>query len=111
VAEMPRSNKTFEERMDEKDEQIQKHLAIVKQIKEQKKDLEKRRKEKERRERTRRLIQIGAVAEKVLDRPFTEDDHIRFMNFLQRQENNGKYYSRAMNDNHSGTVIKAEDTK
>jgi hypothetical protein len=33
------------------------------------------------------------------------------MNFLQRQENNGKYYSRAMNDNHSGTVIKAEDTK
>lgn len=108
---MPRSSKSFEERIDEKDEQIQKHLEIVKQIKEQKKDLEKRQKEKERKERTKRLIQIGAIAEKILGRPFLDDDNIRFMNFLQKQETNGRYFTRAMNDNAPGTVTNAEDTR
>lgn len=111
VADMPRSSKSFEERIDEKDEQIQKHLEIVKQIKEQKKDLEKRQKEKERKERTRRLIQIGAIAEKILGRPFLDEDNIRFMNFLQKQEINGRYFTRAMNENASGTAVNVEDTR
>ena len=107
---MPRSSKSFEERFDEKDEQIQKHLEIVKQIKEQKKDLEKRQKEKERKERTRRLIQIGAAAEKILGRPFNESDHIRFMNFLIKQEYNGKYFTRAMNEPASCHPTETDDT-
>ena len=74
---MPRSSKSFEERIDEKDEQIQKHLEIVKQIKEQKKDLEKRQKEKERKERTKHLIQIGAIAEKILGRPFLDWSYVK----------------------------------
>ena len=34
--------------------------------------------------------------EKVLDRPLVEEDVMRLMNFLNQQERNGKYFTRAM---------------
>ncbi len=35
--------------------------------------------------------------ESVLGRETTDDDKIRFLNFLKKQETNGNYFTRAMN--------------
>ena len=42
------------------------------------------------------LCQIGGTVEKVLDRPLVEEDVMRLLNFLNQQERNGKYFTRAM---------------
>ena len=42
------------------------------------------------------MIECGAVAESVLGRPLVDGDAARLMNFLNLQERNGNYYSRAM---------------
>ena len=96
VRNMPRSKKSYEERIDEKDEEIRKALEKLNQIKEQKKDLEKLQREKARKERTRRLIIIGGIAEKALGREFVDGDDTRFERFLYGQESRGNYYSKAM---------------
>lgn len=93
---MPRSTRSYEERIDEKDEEIRKAIEKLNQIKEQKKDLEKQKREKERKERTRRLIIIGGIAEKALGREFVDGDDTRFERFLYGQESRGNYYSKAM---------------
>ena len=93
---MPRSTKPIEQRIDEKDSEIQKYLDKAKQLQEQKKLLEKQRKEADRKARTKRLIEIGASVESVLGRDFRDGDNIRLMNFLKAQERNGKYFTKAM---------------
>lgn len=93
---MPRNTRSYEERIDEKDEEIRKAIEKLNQIKEQKKDLEKQKREKERKERTRRLIIIGGIAEKALGREFVDGDDTRFERFLYGQESRGNYYSKAM---------------
>lgn len=98
---MPRSKKSYEERIDEKDEEIRKALEKVNQIKAKRKLLEKRQKEAERKARTHRLIVIGGIAEKILGRSLTDEDIPRFEKFLSSQESRGKYYSRAMNESDS----------
>lgn len=105
---MPRSTKSYEERIDEKDEEIRKALEKVNQIKEQKKALEKRRKEADRKARTHRLIVIGGIAEKALGREFVDGDEELFEKFLYGQESRGGYYSRAM-ENHSALPEGASD--
>lgn len=50
----------------------------------------------ERKKRTHLLCQIGGTVEKVLDRPLVEEDVMRLLNFLNQQERNGKYFTRAM---------------
>ena len=50
----------------------------------------------ERKKRTHLLCQIGGTVEKALDRPLVEEDVMRLLNFLNQQERNGKYFTRAM---------------
>ena len=50
----------------------------------------------ERKKHTHLLCQIGGTVEKVLDRPLVEEDVMRLLNFLNQQERNGKYFTRAM---------------
>ena len=50
----------------------------------------------ERKKSTHLLCQIGGTVEKVLDRPLVEEDVMRLLNFLNQQERNGKYFTRAM---------------
>lgn len=50
----------------------------------------------ERKKRTHLMCQIGGIVEKVLDRPLMEEDVMRLLNFLNQQERNGKYFTRAM---------------
>ena len=90
------SKKTLEERISEKNEQLQKALVTAKQYEAQVKQLERRRKEEERKKRTRRLIEIGGSVESVLGRAFEEGDIIRLMNFLKDQNERGNYFTLAM---------------
>lgn len=53
--------------------------------------------EDERKKRTRRLIEFGGIIESVLGRATTDEDKVRFLNFLKKQETNGKFFSKAMN--------------
>lgn len=84
------SNKTFEERI----ANLQKRQE---QLKAQEKALKKRQSEDARKKRTKRLIEMGGIVESVLGRETTDDDKIRLMNFLNKQETNGGFFSKAMN--------------
>jgi hypothetical protein len=79
------------------DERIADLQKRQEQLKAQEKALKKRQSEEERKKRTRRLIELGGIVESVLERPTTDDDKIRLLNFLKKQESNGKYFTRAMN--------------
>lgn len=110
---MPRTRKTYEEQLEANENQIQKHLDKVQELKEQQKSIRRRKRTAERNARTKRLVEIGAVAEGVLGREFKEGDNERFMKFLNRQEYNGKFYSRAMNEqsesNPAESPVEAEE--
>ena len=67
------------------------------QLKAQEKALKKRQSEDARKKRTKRLIEMGGIVESVLGRETTDDDKIRLMNFLNKQETNGGFFSKAMN--------------
>ena len=90
------SKKSLDERINEKNEQLQKALVTAKQYEAQVKQLERRRKEEERKKRTRRLIEIGGSVESVLGREFVDGDIIRLMNFLKDQNARGGYFTAAM---------------
>ena len=90
------SKRTYEERIREKDDRMQKAREKAKQYEAQKKQLEKMQKAADRKARTKRLIEIGGAVESVLGRAFREDDHLRLMNFLKQQEANGGFFTKAM---------------
>ena len=79
------------------DERIADLQKRQEQLKAQEKALKKRQSEEDRKKRTRRLIELGATVESVLERPTTDEDKIRLLNFLKKQESNGKYFTKAMN--------------
>lgn len=79
------------------DERIADLQKRQEQLKAQEKALKKRQSADERKKRTKRLIEMGGIIESVLERPVTDDDKIRLLNFLNKQEANGKYFTRAMN--------------
>ncbi len=79
-------------------DQIHRLETKIEQLKAREKALKQRHPAEERKKRTRRLIELGGIVEAVLGRPTTDEDKKRFMEFLQKQERNGKFFSRAMND-------------
>lgn len=93
------AQKSYDERLVE----LQKRQE---QLKAQEKALKKRQSEEERKRRTRRLIELGGIVESVLGRNTTEEDKIKLLNFLKKQEANGNYFTKAMN----GTAVKNEDS-
>ena len=84
------TQRTYDERIDE----LRKKQD---QLKAQERDLKKRQNEEERKKRTRRLIEFGGIVESVLGRPTVDEDKVRFLNFLKRQETNGNFFTKAMN--------------
>ena len=94
---MPRSTKTLDERIDIKDEEIQKMLEKTNQLKAQKRALEQKKKAEERKSRNHHMIQIGGAVMSVLGRDFIDGDDLRILNFLKGQERNGGYFTKAMN--------------
>lgn len=93
---MSTPKRSLQERVSEKDMQIEKKIQELKQLQEQKKRLESRRKEDERKSRAHRLIEVGAAVESVLGRTIEKDDLPNLLTYLRNQENRGKYFSRAM---------------
>ena len=85
------AQRTYDERIDE----LRKKQE---QLKAQERDLMKRQSAEERKKRTRRLIELGGIVESVLGRPTVDEDKIRFLNFLKKQETNGKFFTKAMNE-------------
>ena len=94
---MSTSKRTLQERVEEKDLQIEKKLQELKQLQEQKRQLDSRRKADEARARAHRLIQVGGAVESVLGCPIEEEDIPRLIKYLTDQEQRGRYFSRAMN--------------
>ena len=47
--------------------------------------------------RTKRLIEIGAAVESVLNRPIEHDELPKLIDFLKTQEQRGHFFSKAMN--------------
>lgn len=67
-----------------------------KQFKGTVKELEKKQAEENRRKRNHRLIEVGAAVESVLGKTIEKDDIPKLIGFLNKQEQNGKYFSTAM---------------
>ena len=93
---MARTQRSIEERISEKEIQYEQVMEKAKQYQVQMKRLKQQQKAEERKKRTHLLCQIGGIVEKVLDRPLVEEDVMRLLNFLNQQERNGKYFTRAM---------------
>lgn len=68
------------------------------QLQARERDIMKRKSEEDRKKRTKRLIELGGIIESVLGRATTDEDKIRLLNFLKKQETNGKFFTSAMND-------------
>ena len=85
-----------DELIQEKDLRIEKLAQELKHYEAQKKQLEKRRNEEERKKRTHRLIEIGAAVESVLGRCIENEEIPKLIAFLNKQESNGKFFSKAM---------------
>lgn len=79
------------------DERIADIQKRQEQLKAQEKALKKRQSEEMRKKRTRRLIELGGIVESVLGRETEDEDKMRFLNFLKKQESNGNYFTKAMN--------------
>ena len=98
---MAKSQRSIEERISEKEVQYEQALEKVKQYQAQMKRLKQQQKAEERKKRTHLLrthllCQLGGVIEKVLARPLVDEDVMRLLNFLNQQEHNGKYFTKAM---------------
>ena len=78
------------------DERILELQEKQKQLKEQEKKLKSQLTQAERKVRTKRLIEIGAIAENVLGKPILKEDLLNFKEFLELQEQRGNWFSKAM---------------
>ena len=83
------ARKTDQERLDELEE-------TQSQINARRKDLRAKIRKEERNKRTKRLVKLGGAVESVLGKPIEEEDLPKLLNFLYKQEKNGKYFSKAM---------------
>ena len=90
------AKRTYEERKDELSKKQITYLEKANNLKEQIKELEKKQAEENRRKRNHRLIEVGAAVESVLGRAIEKDDIPKLIGFLNKQEQNGKYFSTAM---------------
>ena len=78
-------------------QRIEEIIKKQEQLEAQRKVLEKKQRADENKKHAKRLNEFGAIAESVLGRPLVDEDKERFRIFLERQEANGGYYSKAMN--------------
>jgi hypothetical protein len=80
-------------------EQLEELNRKREQLKARERELKQRFSAEERKKRTRRLIECGAMIEKILGRPLVDNDKNNLYSFLQMQERNGNYFTKAMNKN------------
>jgi len=78
-------------------EKIEEIESKINKLQNCKKALVASEKEKDRKMRNHYLCQAGGEIEKILGRALTEGDNYRLASFLEMQERNGGYFSKAMN--------------
>lgn len=93
---MSSQKKSYEERMTELEKKEQDSLKKAKQYSAQKKALDRQLKEIERKKRTNRLCQVGGAVESVLGSAIETDEIPKLIEFLNKQEINGRFFSKAM---------------
>lgn len=98
------SKRTIEERMTDKEKQLNEMLEKARAYSEQLKVLRAKKKDQERRERNHRLIEIGAACESVLGCPIEKEDLPNLLAWLHSQEEKGHYFSRALGKNKPDTA-------
>lgn len=87
---------SLDERVIEKQKQLEEMLKKVKQQEAQLKQLEAKKKEQDRKNRAHRLIEIGGAVESILGCPIGKEDIPKLIFFLQDLEEEGYRFSRAM---------------
>lgn len=90
------TTRSLEERVYDKQAQLEKLLEKAKQYQAQIKQLESRKADEDRKKRTHRLIEVGASVEAVLGREIHSEDLPSLIKFLQNLESNGHLFSEAM---------------
>ena len=83
--------------LSERIEELQRRQA---QLHEQERLLKARKSVADRKADAHRKIVIGATVESVLGRQIQEEELPKLFHYLHDQENRGRYFSRAMNENH-----------
>jgi hypothetical protein len=96
VKSMGKSTRSYEERILELERKEQETIEKSKKYSAQAKELRRKKAAEERQKRTHRLCQIGGAVESVLGRAIEPEELPKLINFLNQQETNGKYFSRAM---------------
>lgn len=89
---MPKNTKSYEEQLAEIEKRQQ-------NLKAEKQKLIARHKEEERKRDAHEKILLGVSVLNVLGRPYIEGDEKRLKEFLEKQEQRGKYFTTAMNRN------------
>jgi hypothetical protein len=93
---MGKSTRSYEERILELEIKEQETLEKSKRYSAKAKELKRKQAEEERKKRTHRLCQIGGAVESVLGRAIEPEELPKLIGFLQKQETNGKFFSKAM---------------
>lgn len=108
---MSKPTHTLEERLNEKQEQLQKMLEKAKQYEQQLKQLEAKKKEEDRKARAHRLIELGASVESVLGIPIEGKEVLtKLMDFLAELEGNGNQVSRALGLNSFSAISEKSES-
>ncbi|MCM1316062.1 MAG: hypothetical protein NC205_02580 [Prevotella sp.] len=84
-----------------KQERLEELIEKQKQLKEQERKIRSQISADERKKRTKHLIEIGGAVYSVLGDSYQDGDVERLIDFLQGQEQRGKYFSKAMRVNKS----------
>ena len=90
------AKRPYEERKDELSKNQIAYWGKAYNLKKQIKELEKKQAEENRRKRNHRLIEVGAAGDSVLGKPIEKDDIPKLIGFLNKLEQDGKYFSTAM---------------
>lgn len=93
---MSTTKRSLDERVNEKQQQLEEMLRKAKQYEAQLKKLSAQKKEEDRKNRAHRLIEVGASVESVLGCPIEKDDIPKLIIFLQDLEEHGNCFSKAM---------------
>ncbi len=94
---MSNSNRrSLDERVAEKQRLLEAKIQEMKACEAQLKALTAKKRDEDRKARTHRLIEIGGAVESVLGEPITHEMIPLLLDFLETQERNGKYFSKAM---------------
>ena len=98
--------RSIEERVAEKEAQLEKVLKKADQYKAQIKQLEARKSEEERKKRTHKLIVCGAEIASIFGKPLEEDEVKQLSVFLKNQVETGAFL--LSEDNKNETVTEAQ---